>query len=145
MQETRVSSLIWEDPLEMEMATHSSILAWEIPQTEAQRSLLGYTVHGVTKSKTWLSDWTIITKLQIFSPLFLFSKVYSFVFMFGSMTHFIFVCSSRCRSKFFFLALLLFSRSVFFAYWCPVFPAPFVEWCWKLRSTLFLTAILYCI
>ena len=33
-QETRVQSLVWEDPLEKEMATHSSILAWEIPWTE---------------------------------------------------------------------------------------------------------------
>ena len=32
--ETRVQSLGWEDPLEKEMATHSSILAWRIPQTE---------------------------------------------------------------------------------------------------------------
>ena len=32
--ETQVSSLIWEDPLEKEMATHSSILAWRIPWTE---------------------------------------------------------------------------------------------------------------
>ena len=31
MQETRVGSLGWEDPLEEEMATHSSILAWKIP------------------------------------------------------------------------------------------------------------------
>ena len=30
MQETEVSSLGWEEPLEKEMATHSSILAWEI-------------------------------------------------------------------------------------------------------------------
>ena len=30
-QETWVRSLGWEDPLEEEMATHSSILAWEIP------------------------------------------------------------------------------------------------------------------
>ena len=30
MQETRVQSLGWEDPLEKEMATHSSILAWKI-------------------------------------------------------------------------------------------------------------------
>ena len=29
-----VQSLCWEDPLEKEMATHSSILAWEIPWTE---------------------------------------------------------------------------------------------------------------
>ena len=31
MQETRVQSLGWEDPLEKGMATHSSILAWRIP------------------------------------------------------------------------------------------------------------------
>ena len=34
MQESWVLSLGWEDPLEKEMATHSSILAWEIPWTE---------------------------------------------------------------------------------------------------------------
>ena len=34
VQETWVRSLDWEDPLEKEMATHSSILAWRIPQTE---------------------------------------------------------------------------------------------------------------
>ena len=34
MQETQVRSLVGEDPLEKEMATHSSILAWEIPWTE---------------------------------------------------------------------------------------------------------------
>ena len=34
MQETQVCSLGWDDPLEKEMATHSSILAWKIPWTE---------------------------------------------------------------------------------------------------------------
>ena len=34
MHEMRVQSLIREDPLEEEMATHSSVPAWEIPQTE---------------------------------------------------------------------------------------------------------------
>ena len=34
MQESRVRSLAWEDPLEEGMATHSSILAWRIPWTE---------------------------------------------------------------------------------------------------------------
>ena len=34
MQETRVRSLGWEDPLEKEMATHSNTLAWKIPWTE---------------------------------------------------------------------------------------------------------------
>ena len=39
MQETWVLSLGWEDPLEKEMATHSSILAWRIPWTEKPGSL----------------------------------------------------------------------------------------------------------
>ena len=34
MPETQVQSLGWEDPLEEEMAAHSSILAWRIPRTE---------------------------------------------------------------------------------------------------------------
>ena len=50
--ETRVQSLDWEDLLEKEMATHSSILAWKIPWTEEP------TVHGVAKSQTQLSSFT---------------------------------------------------------------------------------------
>ena len=34
MQETQVQSLGWEDPLEKEMASHSSVLPWEIAYTE---------------------------------------------------------------------------------------------------------------
>ena len=34
MQKTRVQSLVWEDPLEKVMETHSSILAWRTPWTE---------------------------------------------------------------------------------------------------------------
>ena len=34
MRETQVQSLVWEDPLEKGMVTHSSILAWRIPWTE---------------------------------------------------------------------------------------------------------------
>ena len=40
MRETRVQSLGWEDLLEKEMATHSSILAWKIPWTEGLGWLL---------------------------------------------------------------------------------------------------------
>ena len=47
MQETQVQSLGGEDPLEEEMATHSSILAWEIPQTE---ELVGYSPWGRKES-----------------------------------------------------------------------------------------------
>ena len=34
MQETQIQSLGWEDPLEKELTTPSSILAWKIPWTE---------------------------------------------------------------------------------------------------------------
>ena len=34
VRETQLQSLSWEDPLEKEMATHSSFLAWKIPWTE---------------------------------------------------------------------------------------------------------------
>ena len=52
MQEKWVGSLGWEDTLEKEMATHSSILAWEIPWTEEPGGLesLG------SQSQTWLSN-----------------------------------------------------------------------------------------
>ena len=53
MQETQVQSLGGEDPLEKEMATHSSILTWRIPM---DRGAWWSTVHGVTKSQTRLSD-----------------------------------------------------------------------------------------
>ena len=48
IQETWVHSLGREDPLEKEMATHSSILAWEIPWTEESG---GLQFTGVAKSQ----------------------------------------------------------------------------------------------
>ena len=55
VQETQVRSLGWEDPLEKEMATHSSTLAWKIPWTEEPGELI---VHEVAKSRTRLSNFT---------------------------------------------------------------------------------------
>ena len=49
IQETRLQSLGWEDPLDEEMATHSSILAWKNPM---DRGAWWATVHGVAKSWT---------------------------------------------------------------------------------------------
>ena len=46
MWETRLRSLGQEDPLEKEIATRSSILAWRIPWTDEPAGL--YIVHGVT-------------------------------------------------------------------------------------------------
>ena len=47
MQETQVRSLSQEDPLEKEMATHSSILAWRIPWTEEPGGLQSMWSHRV--------------------------------------------------------------------------------------------------
>ena len=44
MQETRVPSLGWEDPLEEEMATHSSILTWKIPWTEKPQRAMFHSI-----------------------------------------------------------------------------------------------------
>ena len=49
MWETQVGSLGWEDPLEKEMATHLSILAWRIPWTEEPGGLQSM---GLQKSQT---------------------------------------------------------------------------------------------
>ena len=63
MQEIQVPSLSGEDPLEKEMATRSSILAWSRQEEFSRefkkipdRGAWWATVHGVTKNWTWLSD-----------------------------------------------------------------------------------------
>ena len=59
MQETLVQFLGWEDPLEKEIAIHSSILAREIPRKEERGGL--HTVHGVAKNQTRLSTHALLT------------------------------------------------------------------------------------
>ena len=63
MQETWVQSLGGEDPLEKEMATQSSILAWKIPW---MRSLLGYSPWGHKESDMTERLHFIFLKLIIF-------------------------------------------------------------------------------
>ena len=53
MQEMPFQSLVQEDLLEKEMATHSSILAWKTPWAEEPG---GLQFMGFQKSQTWLSD-----------------------------------------------------------------------------------------
>ena len=53
VQDMQVQSLRWEDPLEEEMAIHSSILAWRIPWTEEPGGLQSI---GLQKSRLRLSD-----------------------------------------------------------------------------------------
>ena len=67
MWETRVQSLGWEDPLEKEMATHSSILAWRIPRAEEHGRLQSMG----SQSRTQLSNFTHFTSLLMgFSLIF---------------------------------------------------------------------------
>ena len=60
MWETQVWSLGWEDPLEKEMATHSSILAGE---SHGRRSLVGYSPRGQKESDT--TERLHFTSLQV--------------------------------------------------------------------------------
>ena len=53
-QEIQVWSLGWKDSPEEEMATHSNTLDGK---SHRQRSLVGYSLLGVTKSRAWLSNW----------------------------------------------------------------------------------------
>ena len=61
MQETKVRSLGWEDPLEKEMATHSSTLAWKIPWTEESGRLQS------TGSEKVGHDWVTLQTVRVFS------------------------------------------------------------------------------
>ena len=60
IQEKQVRSLTWKDPLEQEMATHSSTFSWEIPWTEETGELqsmgsqrVGQTEHTHTHTSTY--------------------------------------------------------------------------------------------
>ena len=63
MRETWVWSLGWEDPLEKEMATHSSTLAWKIPWTEELGRLQSMgsqrVGHDWATSPSYLNDWDL--------------------------------------------------------------------------------------
>ena len=60
VQETQIPPLGWEDPMEKEMTTHSSILAWRIPQTEEPGRLQSMG----SQSQTRLSELTSLYSLE---------------------------------------------------------------------------------
>ena len=68
VQETKVPSLGWENLLEKEMATHSSVLAWKIPWTEEPG---GLQCIGWPKSQTQLSNYTTIKHYILENDCFL--------------------------------------------------------------------------
>ena len=70
MWETRVRSLGQEDPLEKEMATHSSTLAWKIPWTEKPVRLYSSWDHKELDMTEQLHNFTSGTSFANISPLF---------------------------------------------------------------------------
>ena len=84
MQETQVQSLGREDPLEKEMAPHSSILAWKIPWTEEPGRLYSPCGHKesdmterLTHSQNGIMQCLLI--FSIFLPLELLCKKYPII------------------------------------------------------------------
>ena len=73
MQEAWVRSLGWEDPLEKELANHSSILAWEIPWTEEPG---GLSILGLQTIRRNLATTTATTVPDITS-----SSIYTWPWM----------------------------------------------------------------
>ena len=92
MQETQemwVQSLDWEDPLKEEMASHSTIPAWQIPWTEEPGGLVRWITKSWTQLSERITEYFLVKIAQhfmdiIFStlhnpvtmPPFLFSKPY---------------------------------------------------------------------
>ena len=82
MQETQVQSLGQEDPLKKGMATHSSILAWRIPDRGAWQA----TVQGIARVG-WLSHWAeaatpfnkVICKDSICNKVSLWGSIWSWI------------------------------------------------------------------
>ena len=60
MRETQVQSMVWEDPLETGMATHSTLLAWRFPWTEKPGGLQSMGLQRVGH------DWVINTHFHSF-------------------------------------------------------------------------------
>ena len=74
MQETQIRSLVWEDHLEEEMTTHSSILAWEIPQTEEPGRLQSMgsqkSQHDLATKQQQQTSWSILRRQKLqYGPL----------------------------------------------------------------------------
>ena len=68
VQDTQVQSLGWEDPLEKEMATHSSILAWRISWTEEPGGLQSMGSQRVEHN--WVTNTHLLTYNKRFTPNF---------------------------------------------------------------------------
>ena len=93
MWETWVWSLGWEDPLEKEMATHSSILAWRTPQKEEPGRLQST---GSQRVRDFTFTFKLHgTKIFLFLSFLIFLKIY----LFCLWLHWVFVAACRLFSN----------------------------------------------
>ena len=88
MRETRLQSLGWEDPLEKEIATHCSILAWRIPQMEEPGRLQSMGSQRVRHNwvsfihqRNWSLPWqhVVLSQLNRFSFLAFLKKLHFYL------------------------------------------------------------------
>ena len=70
MQETCIRSLGWEDPLEKERTTHSSILTWKIPRTKEPGGLQAMGLQRVRRDQASKKDPLVATDLRLLFNLF---------------------------------------------------------------------------
>ena len=86
MQETHDRSLGQEDPLEKGMATHSSILSWEIPWTEEPGEPQSIRLQSQTHLSIWASTQHVLWNWRFLQPLLLFQNCFgysgTFVFLY---------------------------------------------------------------
>ena len=127
VQELWVWSLCWEDLLEQEVITHSSIITWKIPWTEAWRA----TVHGFAKSRTCFLNtgfwgglsfsivYSLISHIHAMS-LFLCFLLGSFdlcIWLWASIKPWLlYLCSIVWNQKAWYSSFALLSQD-FFGYW----------------------------
>ena len=74
MQDSWVQLLGWKDPLEKEVSTHSSILAWKIPWTEEPGGLQSMELYWMAKSQTRLSN-NLKEIIKLIKSTFLFKSI----------------------------------------------------------------------
>ena len=77
--ETWVQSLGWEDPLEEEMATHSSILVWRIPWTDSKELDMTDQLHFTSFVCGWFPTFIVFFNIELFHFL-----ISSFIFLISS-------------------------------------------------------------
>ena len=82
MQETQVHSLSWEDLLEKEIATHSSMLAWEIPRSEESDGLQSMGMQkSLTTNQPTVDSIEFILTLKLLEYIFVFILNFKDVFL----------------------------------------------------------------